>query len=102
MASIYHQISLKDTFSKCRDMLLDDTPSFFRLPWEHFVISEFFPSVFYNAFYQHLGRKRDFPLTGFISALILQKIFSIPTDSLLTRIALEDCAFTLQAQQTLY
>lgn len=36
-----------------------------------------------NAFYQHLGRKRDYPLTGFLSALILQKIFTIPTDSLL-------------------
>lgn len=30
------------------------------------------PPTFYNAFYQHLGRKRDYALTGFLSALILQ------------------------------
>lgn len=79
----YRQISLKDTFSDCQDMFMDDAPSFFQLLDEHFDIQEFIPSVFINAFYQHLGRKRTYPLTGFLSALILQKIFSIPTDSLL-------------------
>lgn len=83
MATKYRQISLKDTFSDCQDMFLDDTPSFFQLLDGHFDFNEFIPSVFYNAFYQHLGRKRAYPLTGFLSALILQKIFSIPTDSLL-------------------
>ena len=57
----YHQISLKDTFSDCRDMFIDDTPSFFQLLEGHFDISEFIPSVFYNAFYQHLGRRREYP-----------------------------------------
>ena len=83
MATNYHQISLKDTFSDCKDMFLDDVPSFFQLLEQHFDISQFIPQSFHNAFYQHLGRKRDYPLTGFLSALILQKIFSIPTDSLL-------------------
>lgn len=64
-------------------MFIDDTPSFFQLLEQHFDISEFIPSVFYHAFYQSLGRKRLYPLTGFLSALIPQKIFSIPTDSLL-------------------
>ncbi len=79
----YRQISLKDTFSDCQDMFMDDSPSFFQLLDEHFDIQEFIPSVFRNAFYQHFGRKRDYPLEGFLSALILQKIFSIPSDSLL-------------------
>lgn len=83
MANNYHQLSLKDTFSDCKDMFMDDVPSFFQLLEQHFDISLFIPQTFYNAFYQHLGRKRDYPLTGFLSALILQKIFSIPTDSLL-------------------
>ena len=83
MANNYHQLSLKDTFSDCQDMFIDDTPSFFQLLEQHFDISLFVPQTFYNAFYQHLGRKRYYPLTGFLSALILQKIFSIPTDSLL-------------------
>ena len=83
MTTKYHQLSLKDTFSDCQDMFLDDTPSFFQILEEHFDIQKFIPSVFTNAFYQHLGRKRLYPLSGFLSALILQKIFSIPTDSLL-------------------
>ena len=83
MAAKYRQISLKDTFSDCQDMFMDDTPSFFQLLDEHFDIQQFIPSVFTNAFYQHLGRNRLYPLAGFLSALILQKIFSIPSDSLL-------------------
>lgn len=83
MTTKYRQISLKDTFSDCQDMFMDDVPSFFQLLDEHFDIAEFIPSVFTNAFYQQLGRKRIYPLTGFLSALILQKIFSIPSDSLL-------------------
>lgn len=83
MAINYHQISLTESFSDCKDMFLDDVPSFFQLLEQHFDITQFVPGSFYNAFYQHLGRKRDYPLTGFLSALILQKIFSIPTDSLL-------------------
>ena len=83
MRTKYHQMTLKDTFSDCQDIFMDDAPSFFQLLEQHFDISLFIPQTFYNAFYQHLGRKRDYPLTGFLSALILQKIFSIPTDSLL-------------------
>lgn len=79
----YHQITLKDTFSDCSDMFMNDVPSFFQLLDQHFDISTFIPQTFYYAFYQRLSRKRDYPLTGFLSALILQKIFSIPTDSLL-------------------
>ena len=83
MANHYHQISLKDTFSDCKDMFNEDAPSFFQLLEQHFDISLFVPQSFYTAFYQHLGRKREYPLTGFLSALILQKIFPIPTDTLL-------------------
>ena len=83
MANYYHQISLKDTFSGCKDMFMDDVPSFFQLLEQHFDISLFIPQTFFNAFYQRLGRKRDYPLTGFLSALILQKILAIPTDTLL-------------------
>lgn len=83
MTTKYHQISLKETFSDCKDMFMDDVPSFFQLLAQHFDISLFIPQTFYNSFYHRLGRKREYPLTGFLSALILQKIFSIPTDSLL-------------------
>jgi len=79
----YHQISLNETFTGCQEKFFDDTPAFFQILEEHLDLELFIPSVFYNAFYQSLGRKRVYPLTGFLAALILQKIFSIPSDSLL-------------------
>ena len=81
--SNYHQISLKETFSDCQEQFQNDTPTFFQLLNEHFNISDFIPVTFRNAFYQTLGRKRLYPLEGFLSSLILQKIFAIPTDTLL-------------------
>lgn len=83
MSTKYQQISLKETFSQCQDMFIDDTPSFFQLLDEHLDLESFIPDTFFNAFYRSLGRKRLYPLSGFLAALILQKIFSIPTDSLL-------------------
>lgn len=83
MATKYHQISLKDTFSDCQDQFLEDSPSFFLLLSDYCDINEFIPIEFYNAFYQSLGRNRIYPLHAFLSAFILQKMFSIPTDSLL-------------------
>lgn len=83
MATKFHQISLKETFSDCQNQFMDDTPSFFILLSEHCDINNFIPLEFFNAFYQSLGRNRIYPLQGFLSAFILQKIFSIPTDSLL-------------------
>ena len=83
MSAKFHQISLKETFSECQDLFIDDAPSFFQLLDEHLDLESFIPDSFFNAFYRSLGRKRLYPLSGFLAALILQKIFSIPTDSLL-------------------
>lgn len=78
-----HPISLKDLFSDCQDLFIEDPPSFFQLLEEHLDLDAFIPSTFFHAYYQSLGRKRLYPLSGFLSALLLQKIFSIPSDSLL-------------------
>lgn len=83
MATKYHQISFKESFSNCQDQFIDDTPSFFLLLSDYCDINDFIPIEFSNAFYQSLGRNRIYPLHGFLSSFILQKIFSIPTDSLL-------------------
>ena len=83
MSAKFHQISLKETFSECQDLFTDDAPSFFQLLDEHLDLESFIPDSFFNAFYRSLGRKRLYPLSGFLAALILQKILSIPTDSLL-------------------
>lgn len=79
----YHQISLNETFSDCQDMFLNTSPSFFQILSEHFNLNDFIPADFQLAFYLSIGRKRVYPLHGFLSAFILQKIFSIPTDTLL-------------------
>lgn len=83
MATKYHQISLHELFSDCQDKLLDDTPAFFQILSEHFDLNDFITDEFKSAFYHSTGRKRIYPLHGFLSAFVLQKIFSIPTDSLL-------------------
>lgn len=83
MATKYHQISLKESFSDCQNQLIDDAPSFFVLLSEYCDFNDFIPIEFFNAFYQSLGRNRIYPLQGFLAAFILQKIFSIPTDALL-------------------
>ncbi|MFV0464661.1 MAG: transposase [Lachnospiraceae bacterium] len=83
MTTNYHQISLSDTFSDCQNMLFDDSPSFFNLLAKHVNLDDFIPSEFYSAFYRSIGRTRIYSLHAFLSAFILQKIFSIPTDALL-------------------
>ena len=83
MATKYHQISFNDIFSDCQNKLTDDSPSFFSMLSEHVDLNGFIPPEFQSAFYLSVGRTRTYPLHGFLSAFILQKIFSIPTDSLL-------------------
>lgn len=63
MTNNYHQLSLKDTFSDCKEMFLNDIPSFFQLLKQYFDISLFVPQPFYNTFYQHLDGKRNYALT---------------------------------------
>lgn len=83
MTTKYHQIHFNDIFSDCQNKFIDDSPSFFQLLSEQFELEEFIPPEFYSAFYHSLGRKRQYSLHGFLTAFILQKIFSIHTDSLL-------------------
>lgn len=83
MTTKYHQIVLSDIFSDCQNRLIDDSPSFFQLLSKHVNLDEFIPAEFHSAFYRSLGRNRVYSLSGFLTAFILQKIFSIPTDSLL-------------------
>ena len=82
MATKYHQISLNDIFSDCQINLTNDSPAFFQLLTDHFELNDFIPPEFHFAFYRSIGRNRVYPLHGFLTAFILQKIFSIPTDSL--------------------
>lgn len=83
MAIKYSQLSLADFYQECKGMFVSDTPTFFSLLREHIDLNDFIPNSFYSGFYKSLGRNREYSLHGFLSALILQKIFTIPTDTLL-------------------
>lgn len=83
MTTKYHQLSLSNIFSDCQNKLIEDSPSFFSLLAEHIDLDDFIPPEFESAFYRSVGRTRIYPLHGFLAAFILQKFFSIPTDSLL-------------------
>ena len=80
---LYHQLSFLESFSDCQNKFIDDSPSFFQILSQHFDLDDFISASFYAAFYHSIGCKRTYPLQGFLAAFILQKIFSIPTNSLL-------------------
>ena len=96
----YKQLSLADIFQDCQDKFDLDKPAFLALLEKHIDLDEFIPASFYNHFYASTGRSRKYPLKAFLWALIIQRIFSIPTDSLLlvfllySRHLREFCGFT--------
>jgi len=83
MRKEFMQLSLSDVYKECQSLFDNDKPKFLRLLESAVDFTDFIPLTFYNAFYQRLGRNRKYPLEGFVCAVILQKIFSIPSDSLL-------------------
>jgi len=91
---------MEDIFSDCQDVFDNDKPGFLALLEQHIDLDEIVPASFHLHFYLGIGRTRDFPLYGFIWALIIQRIFSIPTDQLLlvflhySKALREFCGFT--------
>ena len=79
----YKQLSLADIFSDCQEKFENDKPAFLSLLEQHIDLDEMIPITFRNHFYASTGRTRKYPLHAFLWALIIQRIFSIPTDQLL-------------------
>lgn len=79
----YKQLSLNDIFQDCQEKFESDKPAFLSLLEQHIDIDEIIPVTFRNHFYASTGRTRKYPLRAFLWALIIQRIFSIPTDQLL-------------------
>ena len=77
------QLKLADIFEDCKNIFEEDKPQFLSLLEEHINLSDYIPLEFYNHFYASTGRSRKYSLTSLLWAVILQKIFSIPTDQLL-------------------
>lgn len=79
----YKQLSLADIFADCQDKFTNDKPAFLSLLDSHIHLEEMVPLSFRNHFYASTGRTRKYPLYALLWALIIQRIFSIPTDQLL-------------------
>lgn len=77
------QLTLADIFEDCKNIFDDNRPKFLDLLEEHIDLESMIPSSFWNHYHSYTGRKRKYPLTAMLWALILQRILSIPTDSLL-------------------
>lgn len=77
------QLSLADIYSDCNNIFENDKYRFLSLLEDNINLEKIIPFSFYNHFYSFIGRKRVYSLSSFLWALILQRIFSIPTDSLL-------------------
>ena len=79
----YKQLSLNDIFQDCQNKFENDKPAFLSLLEQHINLDEIIPVTFYNHFYASTGRTRKYSLQALLWALIIQRIFSIPTDELL-------------------
>lgn len=79
----YKQLSLEEVFQDCQEKFENDKPAFLSLLEQHIDLDEMIPASFRNHFYASTGRSRKYPLHALLWALIIQRIFSIPTDQLL-------------------
>ena len=78
-----NQLDLADVFSECQDIYESDKPQFLALLEDHVDLETLIPRSFFKNYYSYTGRPRSYPLIAMLWALILQRILSIPTDSLL-------------------
>ena len=79
----YHQMTLAEIFTETQEIFESDKPEFLKLLESTIDLCEIVPVSFENHFYASTGRPREYSLTSLLWALIIQRIFSIPTDSLL-------------------
>lgn len=79
----YKQLSLADVFQDCQNKFDNDKYQFLSLLDETINLDEIVPLSFITHFHALTGRPRVHKLYPMLKALFLQRIFSIPTDSLL-------------------
>lgn len=77
------QLSLAEIYSDCKSYFETDKPHFLSLLESTINLDELIPLSFVNHFYSSTGRPRKYSLKAMLWALIIQRIFSIPTDTLL-------------------
>lgn len=79
----YKQLSLAEIFEDCQEKLENDKYQFLSLLDNTINLDDYVSLSFKNHYYLNTGRPRKYSLSAMLWALLLQRIFSIPTDSLL-------------------
>jgi len=77
------QLTLSDTYQNCSDTFENDKYHFLALLENYISLDDLIPESFIIHFMNTTGRPRRYTLTSFLWALLIQRIFSIPTDTLL-------------------
>lgn len=79
----HKQLSLADVFHDCQNKFDNDKYQFLQLLDESLNLDDIIPVSFITHFYAPTGRPRKYQLYPMIKALLIQRIFSIPTVTLL-------------------
>lgn len=79
----FKQLTFFNQVSELNQLSFEKPVKFLHLLKEHFDITAFIPSSFYDSYYSHLGSNREYQLPSVLAALILMHLFHIPTSSLL-------------------
>ena len=79
----YKQLTLAEIFEDCQNKFDNDKYQFLSLLDEAIDLDEIVPVSFISHFYASTGRPRKHQLYPMLKALLIQRIFSIPTDTLL-------------------
>ena len=79
----YKQLTLAEIFEDCQNKFDNDKYRFLSLLDEAINLDEIVPLSFVSHFHASIGRPRRHKLFSMLKALLLQRIFSIPTDTLL-------------------
>ena len=79
----YKQLALAEVFEDCQNKFDNDKYQFLSLLDQTINLDEIVPVSFVTHFHASTGRPRKHPLYPMIKALLIQRIFSIPTDTLL-------------------
>ena len=79
----YKQLTLAEIFENCQEKFDNDKYQFLSLLDEAINLDEIVPVSFVSHFYARTGRPRKHQLYPMLKALLIQRIFSIPTDTLL-------------------
>lgn len=79
----HKQLTLAEVFDDCQNKFDNDKYQFLQLLDEAINLDEIVPVSFVSHFHARTGRPRKHQLYPMLKALLIQRIFSIPTDTLL-------------------